>query len=115
MSHDNDHRAWLKAYKAELGRQLAALSAKVSPSPVVALVLWNNVHLRKHLRTLLEELHGAFGNELAIVVVSNDPSSFEAYVEDGGAQFLQMSLRDLCNGLSVHYADLTDSSVLSGK
>ena len=110
VSHDNDHRAWLKAYKAELGRQLAALSATVSPSPVVALVLWNNVHLRKHLRTLLEELHGAFGNELAIVVVSNDPSSFEAYVEDGGAQFLQMSLRDLCNGLSVHYADLTDSS-----
>ena len=39
--HDNNHRAWLKAYKADLGRQLAALSATISPSPVVALVLWN--------------------------------------------------------------------------
>ena len=66
--------------------------------------------MKKHLRTLLEELHGAFGNDLEIVVVSHDAPSFEAYVEDAGAQFLQMHLRDLCNGISVHYADIADST-----
>ena len=107
---DDDHRAWLRAYKAELGRQLAAVASKVSPSPVVAVVIWNNILLKRHLRTLLDELHGAFGSELEIVMVSSDKASFEAHAEDAGARFFQMSLRDLCNGISVHYADLAGSA-----
>lgn len=103
---DGIHRTWLKAYKQELGRQLECLAAAVSPTPVVALVLWSDVALRNHLRTLIEELHGAFGETVEVVVVSSDAPSFQAITEDAGATFIGMTLRSLCGGVAVHYADL---------
>jgi hypothetical protein len=92
---DGNHKAWLKAYKQELGRQLERLAAAVSPTPVVALVLWSDVALRNHLRTLIEEVHGAFGETVEVVVVSSDAPSFEAISEDAGATFVRMTLRSL--------------------
>lgn len=103
---DGNHRAWLRAYKQELGRQLERLASAVGPTPVVALVLWSDVALRNHLRTLIEELHGAFGETVEVVVVSSDAPSFEAITEDAGATFVAMTLRSLCGGVAVHYADL---------
>ena len=51
----------------------------MSPSPVVALVLWSDNGLRNHLRTLIEELYGAFGEAVEVVVVSSNAPSFEAF------------------------------------
>lgn len=102
---EGNHRAWLTAYKQELGRQLERLAGAVGPSPVVALMLWSDVALRSHLRTLIEELHGAFGETVEVVVVSNDAPSFEGISEDAGATFVGISLRSLCCGIAVHYAD----------
>ena len=99
------HGAWLKAYKQELGKQLERVARVISPSPVVALVLWSDTDLRKHLRTLIEELHGAFGDAIDVVVVSSDEPSFSALSEEAGATFVGMNLRSLCGGLAVHYAD----------
>jgi len=101
-----DHRTWLKSYKRELSRQLERLADAVGPSPVVALVLWSQTILRNHLRTLIEELHGAFGEAVEVVVASPDAPSFEALAEDGGATFVGISLRSLCSGIAVHYADM---------
>ena len=42
---EGDHNTWLKAYKQELGRQLERVAGAVSPSPVVALILWSDVQL----------------------------------------------------------------------
>ena len=103
-----DHKTWLKSYKQELGRQLERVAGAVSPTPVVALILWSDVRLRHHLRTLIDELHGAFGEAVEIVIVAGDDSSFAGLAEDGGATFVRMNLRSLCNGLAVHYADLPE-------
>ena len=105
LIRENNHRAWLKSYKQELGQQLARIAGAISPSPVVVLVLWSDVSLQKHLRTLLEELHGAFGDSMEIVVVSNDKPSFATLVEEQEASFIRMNLRSLCNGVQVHYSD----------
>ena len=103
-----NHRAWLQVYKQELGRQLERLSGVVSPSPVMALVLWSDVGLQNHLRTLMEELYGAFRDTVEIVVVAgNDEPSFEALAEDLGAKCVPMNLRSVCNGIAVHFADLS--------
>ena len=101
---DGSHRSWLKSYKAELGRQLGRVASTVNPSPVVALVLWSDINLRNHLRTLIEELFGAFGDEIEIVLVSHDGPSFSG-LADAGATFVKMGLRSLCGSLAVHYAD----------
>ena len=103
---EGDHKTWLRTYKRELGRQLDRVAATVSPSPVVAVILWSEISLRNHLRTLIEELHGTFGEALEIVFVASDEASFAGLVEDGGATFVRMNLRSLCNGVTVHYADL---------
>ena len=103
---EGDHKTWLKAYKREISRQLDRVAATVSPSPVVAVILWSEVSLRNHLRTLIEELHGTFGEALEIVFVASDEASFAGIAEDGGATFVQMNLRSLCNGVAVYYADL---------
>jgi tetratricopeptide (TPR) repeat protein len=106
----DNHRAWLKTYKQELARQFERLAGATSPSPVVAVLLWQDTGLRKHLRTLIEELYGVFGDTVEVVVVSGDAPSFDALAEESGALFVQMSLRSLCSGIAVHYADLHDAS-----
>ena len=83
-----------------------SIARAIGPSPVVALVLWSDTGMRKHLRTLIEELHGAFGDAIDVVVVSSDEPSFSALSEEAGAAFIGMNLRSLCGGLAVHYADL---------
>ena len=108
---DGNHRAWLRAYKRELGKQLDRVAGTVSPSPVVALILWTDVSLKQHLRTLMEELHGSFGESVEIVVLGSDEPSFAAVAEDSGATFVRMSLRSLCSGLEVHFADIHSEDV----
>ncbi|EAT59654.1 ATP-binding protein [Chlorobium ferrooxidans] len=100
-----NHRDWLKSYKREISIQLDRLARDISPSPVVAMLLWSNPTLSNHLRTLIEELYGAFGDTVEVVVVSIDAPSFESIAEDAGATFVKMSFRCLCNGIAVHYAD----------
>lgn len=100
-----DHKSWLRAYKQELAKQLERMAAALSPGPVSVVVIWTSRELRGHLRTLIEEFHGAFGDLAEIVVVSSDRSSFEAICEDAGVPLVQMSLRSLFAGVAVHFAD----------
>ena len=106
------HKAWLGTYKRELGQQLTCVASAISPSPVVALVFWSDTNLKKHLRTLIEELHGAFGNAIDIVVVSNDEPSFSglAEEEEDTYAFIRMNLRSLCASLAGYYADLQNTT-----
>lgn len=102
---NNEHKSWLKLYKQELGKQLQAIAAATSPSPVVAIILWENNLLKNHLRTTLDEMNGTFGDSLEIILVSQDRASFESIADDAGATFVQMSRRSLLSGLAVHFAD----------
>lgn len=102
---DKDHRSWLKAYKRELGQQLERLASAVSPSPVTVVVIWSDVQLRAHLRTLLEELNGSLGELAEIVVVTEESATFAGFCEEAGAENAQMSLRSLCAGITDHFAD----------
>lgn len=104
------HNAWIKSYKQEIAQQLKLLSAAVIPSPVMAILLWSDASTRNYLRTLVEEIYGAFGEVVEIVIVSSDSPSFEALAEDVGATFVRLGLRSLCNGIAVHYADLVNPS-----
>lgn len=103
-----DYKAWLKAYKGELGHQFRAIAAAINPSPCVAVVLWSDVRLKSHLRSLLEELFGTFGEAIEVVVVSSDEKAFLSIAEEYGAHFVKMSLGSLLKGLSVHLADSVD-------
>ncbi len=102
---DKEHRAWLKAYKRELGQQLERMAAAVSPSPVTVVVMWNDPKLRAHLRTLLEELHGSLGELAEVAVVTEESASFEGICEEAEVEHAQMSLRSLCAGIADHFAD----------
>ena len=101
-----DHKAWLKSYKVELSKQLQRIASAISPSPVVAILIWNDAKLRSHLRTLIEELYGSFGESIRVIVISNDSPSFEGLVEEAGATFVHLSLRSLCASIGLHFADL---------
>lgn len=103
---DSSHLAWLRAYKQELGRQLERVAKAIGHSPVVVLVLWSDVRLRRHLRTLIEELQAAFGDAIEVVLVSDDKASFAEVAEEAEAAFVKINLRSLCSGLAVHYADI---------
>ena len=103
---DTSYKAWLRAYKKELGEQLTRLARNIAPSPVIALVLWSDTNQRNHLRTLIEELIASFGDTIKVVVVSTDEPSFAGVVEEADATFVRMSLQHLCSGLAVHNADL---------
>lgn len=105
----DSHREWLKSYKLELSIQLQELARSISPSPVVAVVQWRDATLRNHLRTFLEELHGAFGQAVELVIVSNDSQSFEALAEECEAVFISMSLRSLSAGIAAHYSEARES------
>ena len=68
------HTTWLKTYKQELSRQLEKLAAALSPSPTTVLVLWSDTRMCNHLRTLLEELHGALGETVTVAIVASGMS-----------------------------------------
>ena len=100
------HTAWLKSYKREIARQLDKLTGTVSPSPLTVLVLCFDTTLRRHLRTVLEEIHGAFGDAVNFVVVASGEPSLAELAESTDASFVEMTLRSLCNGLAVHFGDV---------
>ena len=102
---DQRHTKWLKAYKKEISKQLDKIANSIDLSPVVAVVLWSDTSLLPHLRTLIEELHGAFGETLRIVMVCESTVEFAEFAEQTGATFLEMSFTNLCNGIASLYAE----------
>src|SRR5690606_11853594 len=102
---DGDHRSWLKTYKREIGTQMERLAATISPSPITVVILWSDSKLRLHLRTMIEELHGNFGELAEIVLVSDMSGSFAGICEEAGIELIQLSLRGLCAGIADHFAD----------
>ena len=62
--------------------------------------------MRNHLRTVLEELHGAFRETLDVALLVSEEAPFMELAETTEASLVTMSLRSLCSGLAVHYADL---------
>ncbi|MDE2823135.1 MAG: hypothetical protein OXK79_06480, partial [Chloroflexota bacterium] len=103
-----NHMMWLKDYKRELGRQLEALAGAISPAPVTVLVLCADPASRSYLRTLLEELHGAFRDTINVVIISASDRSIVELADATGADFVDMTFRNFCYGLADHYADLDD-------
>ena len=98
--HVGDQIAWLKRHKRTLSHQLDRIAAATSPSPVVALVIWPNPDMSSYLRTLLGELHAAFMDAVEVVVVG-ESSTLRSIVQEDGATYVQMPLRELCHGLAV--------------
>lgn len=105
-----DHKAWVKAYKQELGLQLKGLAAAIKPHPLVAIILWSDTSLRGHLRTLIEELFGAYGDSVSVVVVTGDSPALASLCEESGARIIEMTQRSFCAGVGVHFADLQRSA-----
>lgn len=99
------YRDWLKSHKSELGQQLKRLASVISPSPVLALILWSDSSLRNYFRTFIEEIFSTFGDAVEVVVVSDDAPSFDALATELGATFVRLSLHSLCSGIAVHLAD----------
>ena len=107
----DDYRSWLRTYKGELSRQLESVAGSVSPSAVVAVVLWSSAELHRELRTLLEEIYANFGEAVEIVVVCDHASQpISDAAESIEARFIVMSHRSLVHGLHVHYADRSGES-----
>ena len=95
-----DYVAWLKTHKRKLSSQLDRIAATSSPSPVVAVVIWSDPDLSPYLRTLIAELYAAFMATVEVVVVG-ESRTLATIVQEGGATFVQMPLREFCHGLAV--------------
>ena len=106
-----NHRSWVKKYKRELGNQLERIAGAASPAPIKALITWSDPSLRSHLRTLMEELSGAFGEAVEIILVSNDEASFAGLAEEAEATFVRMNLRSLCHGIAVQCSNFQSEDV----
>ena len=98
--HVGDHIAWLRSHKRILSRQLDRIAAASSPTPVVTLVVWPYADMVPYLRALLGELHSAFMDALEVVVVG-ETTTLRTIVEEEGAIYVQMPIRELCHGLAV--------------
>ena len=104
----DDYKIWVRSYKSEMGKQIQGLAARICPSPVVAVVLFTDLSQKKYIRTVAEDLNGAFGEAIEIIVIAENSELERALtddVDDGLLQVYKMDLRSLCNGLFVHYAD----------
>jgi tetratricopeptide (TPR) repeat protein len=100
-----DHKSWVRKYKREVGLQLSRLAATFSPTPITAVVLWETSG-GQLLRSLLEEINGAFSDLGSIVVVSEAEAELASICEEQGAIFVSLALRSLCAGVG----DLLDIS-----
>lgn len=94
-----DHRTWIRLHKRALSNQLVALQGALSPAPLSVIVLWSG-STSARLRTVLEEVHGAFGESCTSAVVGQDRPALEPVCEEVGALYFDMSLQGLCAGLA---------------
>ena len=95
-----NHVSWLKTHKRPLTRQLERIANAISPMPVLVLAIWTDADSGKFLRTLIEEMHAAFGESVEVVVVSETARLASAVQENGGTH-VHMSFKDLFRGLEV--------------
>ena len=102
--HTGNHLTWLKTHKRRLSRQLELVASATSPSPVVALVIWSDSGMSAYLRSVIEELHAAFGEAVQVTVVG-ETNALAALAHGDGAMFVPMPLRQLCHGLAVESAE----------
>lgn len=94
-----EHRDWLKCHKRGLSAQLGALQASIGPAPICFIAIWSDSPSAR-LRTVMEEIQGAFGDNCTIAVVGQDRPVIEPLCEDVGASFFEMSLHGLCAGIA---------------
>ena len=110
---DGDYKAWVRLYKKEIGRYIQSFAANLLPEPVVVVIVLSDANLKKHIRVILEEMLGAFGESIEIVAVVPTAELVNAISdgdeEDGLAKVFKLDLRSLCNGIAVHYADQFES------
>jgi tetratricopeptide (TPR) repeat protein len=108
---DGDYKVWVRNYKQEIGKQTQRLASAISPTPVAALVIVSDMALKRHFRTVIEELVGAFGESIEVLVVARNEEQAAALRGDGDdlAQVVALDLRSLCSGIAVHFADLISS------
>ena len=93
------HNSWLRRYKKYLSKQLDALQVALSPTPISVLVFWDQVELRSHLRTLLEEILAAFDDLAEVSVISQHAAELAGVCEEAEVTFIELSMRAVCTGI----------------
>jgi hypothetical protein len=101
---DGKWRDWQKQSAIVLNQHLAGIAGASSPRAITFVVLWPDLELIKHLRTLLEASLATFSERLNIVIVSGDAQPFSDLADDVGATLVQMPLHHLCSGLKLTLA-----------
>lgn len=97
------HRDWVKAYKRAIAKQLAALHNAVSPAPTTFVFLGNNVEYTKHMRTIAEEIDGAFGDSAEIILIRSIDDELSDALADYSAELIEIGSRGFCIGLMDHF------------
>lgn len=98
-----DHKGWIRLHKRALAGQLGVLQAALSPAPISVIALWSESPPAR-LRTVLEEVNGAFGENCTLAVVAQDRPALEQMCEECGAHYFDMSLQGLCAGIASVFA-----------
>lgn len=104
------HSSWVRRYKRHLSRQLDSLQAALSPTPISVFIFWDQVELRPHLRTLLEEILAAFDDLADVTVISEHTTELAGICEEANVAFLELTLRSVCAGIPALLSDPTDAA-----
>ena len=106
--HVGDYVNWVRSHKRRLSERLETVAAAISPSAVVAVVLWPTEDSNTYLSAVINELHASFMSSIEVVVIAESPGNRQS-VEANGATFVHMRFKELCHGLAALPSNRSES------
>lgn len=98
-----DDREWLRKYGREVDDQMTALSRAISPSVVTCAVLWSGHAFTRELRTSLDSLEKAFGDQAEFVFVTTDAKSVELLANEHDGRVIEITPENLGSGILDYF------------
>jgi tetratricopeptide (TPR) repeat protein len=98
-----DDREWLRKYGREIDDQMTALSRAISPSVVTCVILWSGHALMRELRTSLDSVEKAFGDQAEFVFITSDAKSVTSLSNEHSGRVIEMTPENLGSGLLDYF------------
>jgi hypothetical protein len=90
---------WLKSYGRDLREKFVAFGGAVS-APILLVAIWDSDESSRYINKCIETAIEVFGDALRVMVITEDKTSVEKYLE-ADAQVIRISIRHFLEGLSA--------------
>jgi tetratricopeptide (TPR) repeat protein len=92
---------WLTSYAGDFRVKIEKLAA-ATPSPIIAIAVWNDVTIAPLLRRCFEGITEAFGENVKLIIVTDNADAFSGIADELSSSIININFRHFFDGLHTH-------------